>query len=77
MFTSFTGYSDDICHIILIFTLKDQDLAENLTNLANTPKLVGLCRVHKVQLQGILDSWWNQGNTKCQGNYCSELSKES
>ena len=52
-----------------IFTFKDQDLAENWTNLADSPKIVGLCRVHGAhffQLQGTLDTWWNQGNTKCQ-----------
>ena len=40
-----------------IFSFRDPDLAENLTNLADTPKIVGLCSVHGAcffQLQGPL-----------------------
>ena len=43
--------------LFLIFTFKDQNLAENLTNLTDTPKIVGLRRVHGarfLQLQGPL-----------------------
>ena len=64
----------------LIFPLTDPELAENRTNLAGTPKLVGLWRVHRPcfsQLLGTLDTWWNQGNTKCQGEWWSGLSRES
>ena len=32
--------------LFLIFTFKDPNLAENLTHLANTPKIVGPHRVH-------------------------------
>ena len=32
--------------LFLIFTFKDQNLAKNLTNLMDTPNIVGLCRVH-------------------------------
>ena len=66
--------------LFLIFTLKDQNLAENLTNLTDTAKIVGLCRVHGarfLQLQGTLDTWWNQGKSKWQGEWCSWLSRES
>ena len=30
--------------LFLIFTFKDKNLAENLTNLTDTPKIIGLCR---------------------------------
>ena len=43
--------------LFLIFTCKDSYLAENLTNLADTPKIVGPRRVHgacSFQLQGPL-----------------------
>ena len=66
--------------LFLNFTFKDQNLAENLTNFTDTPKIVWLCRVHGarfLQLQGTLDTWWNQGNTKCQGEWWSGLSRES
>ena len=33
-FASFTGYENDIYEVFLIFTFKDPNLAENLTNLA-------------------------------------------
>ena len=32
--------------LFLIFTFKDYNLAENLTNWTDTPNIVGLCRVH-------------------------------
>ena len=63
-----------------IFTFKGPDLADNLTNMADTSKIVGLCRIHGAcffQLQGTLDTWWNQGNTKCQGECWSGLLRES
>ena len=37
MFTSFTGYADVLFHVIYNFTFKDKKLAENLTNLTDTP----------------------------------------
>ena len=32
--------------LFLILEFKDPDLAKNLTNLVDTPQIVGLCRVH-------------------------------
>ena len=63
-----------------IFKLKDPDMAENQTHFLETQKIVGLCRVCGAgffRLQGTLDTWWNQGNTKCQGEGWSGLSRES
>ena len=66
--------------LFLIVTFKDQNLLENRTNLMDTPKIVDLCRVHGAhffQLLGTPDTWWNQGNNKCQGEWWSRLSRES
>ena len=57
MVTSFTWYADDIFQGFLSFTFKDPNLAENLTNLAETLKIVGPRWVHRdrfFQLQGPL-----------------------
>ena len=55
--TSLTGYADDIFHVFffLIFTFKDQNVGENLTNLAENLNTVGPRGIHRAcffQLQG-------------------------
>ena len=39
--TSFTGFKDNILMLFLILIFKNLNLAENLTNLAETVKIVG------------------------------------
>ena len=56
-FLHLQGMQIIISMLFKFFTFKDPYLAENLTNLADTPKIVGLCRVHGArffQLQGPL-----------------------
>ena len=56
--------------LIQIFTFKDSNLVENLTNLADTPKknstphgLLGLL----FPTLGTLETWWSQGKGQGQG----------
>ena len=77
MFTSFTGHAEYFSMFFLIFTFKGPDLAENMTHLADTKKIVELFRVHGLSTPENPYTWWNQGNTNCQGEWWSGLSRES
>ena len=63
----------------LISKFFDPNLAGNLTNFAETPIIVGPRGVHGacfLPTLGTLCTWWPQGNTKCQGQWWSRLSRE-
>ena len=72
MFTPFTENVDDTFYVISSFHIQRSRFGKK------SPKIVGLCGVHGpcfFQPQGALDTGWNRGNTKCQGEWQSGLSR--
>ena len=55
--------------LFLICTFKDPNLAENLTNLADTPKKLDPAGFMGLAFSNSRDPLWSQGNTKCQGEW--------
>ena len=57
MVTSFTGYADDVFHVITIFPTQKSKFGVKSYKFAETQKIVGPCGVHGApffQLQGPL-----------------------